>query len=126
MREWRQIHRVETSGFVAMQVTTLTERKASEAARRQRAADAVVDALAAFAKGEHGTFTVFGSYVTKTMRFDSDLDVLIEFPMERTSEAWNFVEEICVLHQIPADIHDARTMTAPFLERVRAKGLAVP
>ncbi|MCE7029149.1 nucleotidyltransferase family protein [Jiella avicenniae] len=109
-----------------MQVTTLTERKANEAARRRRAADAVVEALAAFARAGEGTFTVFGSYVRKTMRFDSDLDILVEFPVERTAKAWNFVEETCAFHRIPADIHDARTMTAPFLERVRAEGLVVP
>ncbi|NDW03828.1 nucleotidyltransferase family protein [Jiella pacifica] len=109
-----------------MQVTTLTERKASEAARRERAAEAVVDALAAYARGKGGTFTVFGSYVTKTMRFDSDLDILVDFPADRSAEAWDFVEETSALHRIPADIHDARTMTAPFLGRVRAKGVVVP
>ncbi len=114
------------NGFVDMQVTTLTERKASEAARRQRAADAVVEALAAFARGKDGRFTVFGSFVTKTMRFDSDLDILVDFPADRTAEAWDFVEQTCADHQIPADIHDARTMTTRFLDRLRAKGVVVP
>ncbi|GJD97268.1 hypothetical protein OCOJLMKI_4496 [Methylobacterium iners] len=110
----------------ASAVTTLAQRKASEAARRLQAAEAVVDALGAYARRECGTFVVFGSYVTGTMRFDSDLDVLIDFPPERAAAAWCFVEDVCAEHGVPPDIHDASTSWPVFTQRVRAKGLALP
>lgn len=107
-------------------VTTLAQRKAAEATRRRQAADAVVEALRAYAGREGGAFVVFGSYVTGTMRFDSDLDVLIDFPAERAGSAWNFVEDVCAEHGIPPGIHDAGTCRPAFTERVRATGLALP
>ncbi len=107
-------------------VTTLAERKAAEAARRRRAADAVVEALRAYA-GEHGgRFVVFGSYVAGEVRFDSDFDLLIDFPEERSPDAWRFAEDVCARHGLPPDLHDAATTTEKFLERVRAKGLHLP
>ena len=108
-----------------MQVTTIAERKANEAERRARAADAVVADLAAFVREHEGTFTIFGSYVTRTMRFDSDLDILIDFSDERSGEAWRFVEASCALHGVPADIHEAQATTLRFLERVRGKGIVI-
>jgi predicted nucleotidyltransferase len=107
-------------------VTTLAQRKAAEAARRRRSAETIVDALRLYACRENGTFVVFGSYVTGTMRFDSDLDVLIDFPSERAAAAWSFVEDVCAEHHVPPDIHDARTSRSAFMQRVRAKGLALP
>jgi predicted nucleotidyltransferase len=109
----------------SMTVTTLAERKSAEAARRKRAADDAVRELRVYAREHGGRFVVFGSYVTDSMRFDSDLDVLVDFPMDRTADAWRFVEDVCARHAIPLDIHDARTTKAAFVERVRPRGLAL-
>lgn len=108
-----------------MTITTLTERKAAEAARRKRAADEVVRQLRGYARVHGGSFVVFGSYVTDTMRFDSDLDVLVDFPPERSGDAWRFAEDICARLSVPLDIHDACTTKAAFTERVRSKGLVL-
>jgi predicted nucleotidyltransferase len=106
-------------------VTTLAERKAAEAARRKRSADEVVRELRGYARKHSGRFVVFGSYVTDTMRFDSDLDVLVDFPTDRTADAWRFVEDVCARHGLPLDIHDARTTKPAFVERVSTKGLVL-
>ncbi|SMH46265.1 nucleotidyltransferase family protein [Mesorhizobium australicum] len=108
-----------------MRVTTLTERKAAEAARRKRAADDVVRELDEYARKHGGRFVIFGSYATDTMRFDSDLDVLIDFPADRTADAWRFVEDACARLAVPLDVHDARTTKASFVERVHAQGLVL-
>ncbi len=108
-----------------MRVTTLTERKAAEAARRKRAADDVVRELDEYARKHGGRFVIFGSYATDTMRFDSDLDVLIDFPADRTGDAWRFVEDVCARLAVPLDVHDARTTKASFVERVHAQGLVL-
>ena len=59
------------------------------------------------------------------MRFDSDLDVLVDFPADRTGEAWRFVETIAAKLAVPVDIHDARTTKAAFVERVLGKGIVL-
>ena len=107
-------------------VTTLSERKQAEAARRRQAADAVVRALCTFARQNGGGFIVFGSYVTGIMRYDSDLDVMIDFPTDLSGDAWRFVEYACAEHGIKPDIHDAATSRSALAERVRAQGLFLP
>jgi predicted nucleotidyltransferase len=114
------------SDVSSMPVTTLAERKAAEAARRKRAADRAIREFRRYAREHGGQFVVFGSYVTNTMRFDSDLDVLLDFPMDRTGDAWRFAEDVCARLAVPLDIHDARTTKAAFAERVRATGLVLP
>ncbi|MBO0904405.1 nucleotidyltransferase family protein [Jiella sonneratiae] len=109
-----------------MEVTTIGERRANEAERRRKAADAVVAALARYASRHGGRFVVFGSYVSGTMRFDSDFDVLLDFPKEASAEAWRFVEEACAERDLPVDIHDASTTTVAFVSRVCAAGMIVP
>lgn len=108
-----------------MRVTTLDERKATEAARRKLAADGVVRELDAYARKHGGRFIVFGSFATDTMRFDSDLDVMIDFPADRTPDAWRFVEDACARHEVPLDAHDARTTKPGFVERVCSRGLVL-
>jgi len=108
-----------------MRVTTLSERKAAEAARRKRAADHAVRELDEYARKHGGRFVIFGSYATDTMRFDSDLDVLIDFPADSTGDAWRFVEDVCAKLGVPLDVHDARTTKAGFVDRVHASGLVL-
>ena len=98
-------------------ITTLAERKASEASRRKRAANAVVDELRCYARANGGRFIVFGSYVADRIRFDSDLDLEVDFPVETTGEAWRLVEEVSAERSVPADLHDARSTKAGFRHR---------
>lgn len=112
----------------AMDSTTLTTvpaRKAAEAARRVQAAHEAIGELARHARDNGGRFIVFGSYVTGTMRFDSDLDLLIDFPRERSGDAWRFAEDVCARLALPVDLHDAITTKPAFVERVLAGGLVL-
>lgn len=109
----------------SLEVTTLAERKESEARRRTAAADAVIGALRDHAGNHGGRYVVFGSCASGTMRFDSDLDLLIDFPPEQAARAWLFAEEACARHAVPPDLHDARTTTAVFRERVLRHGLVL-
>lgn len=108
-----------------MTVTTLSARKAAEAARRKRGADAAVGELARYARAHGGRFIVFGSFVTDSMRFDSDLDLLVDFPEDRSGEAWRFAEAVCARLGVPVDLHDAGTTKPAFVARVLARGLVL-
>ena len=68
---------------------------------------------------------LFGSVTRGEAREDSDVDVLVDFPMDRTADAWRFVEDVCARHAVPLDIHDARTTKAAFVERVCTTGLVL-
>lgn len=108
-----------------MMVTTLTERKSAETARRVRAAQQAVRELTDYARSHGGRFIVFGSYVTHSMRFDSDLDVMIEFPAEAVGDAWGYAEDLCAKLAIPLDVHDAGTMKPEFAARIRERGMVL-
>ena len=108
-----------------MPITTLATRKAMEGSRLKRAANQAVLELKDYARREGGTFVVFGSYANDTMRFDSDLDVMLDFPVEATAEAWRFAEDVCTRLAVPLDIHDARSTKPEFAERVRQTGLVL-
>jgi len=108
-----------------MSATTLSERKSLEATRRANAASQVVDQLRAYARSKAGRFVVFGSFVDRRMRYDSDLDVLIDFPVAEVPAAWDFIEEACSRAKLDPDIHDASTSKSAFVARVISKGLVL-
>lgn len=106
-------------------ITTLPQRKSVEAARRKRAAGEAVVELQDYARSHGGSFVVFGSYVRDMMRFDSDLDVLVDFPAGAAEDAWRFAEDLCARLAVPLDIHDAATAKSEFRERIRRTGLVL-
>ncbi len=106
-------------------ITTVAARKAREAARLQRAAHQAVDELKDYARREGGTFVVFGSYATDSMRFGSDLDIMLDFPVEAAGDAWRFAEDVCSRLGVPLDIHDAHSTKPEFAARVRKSGLVL-
>ncbi len=106
-------------------ISTLPQRKAAEAARRRRVAGEAVRELRDYARSHGGAFVVFGSFVKDAMRFDSDLDVMVDFPVEASADAWRHVEAVCEKRAIPVDLHDARTTKPAFADRVRRTGLVL-
>lgn len=104
-------------------ITTLAERKQAEARRRSRAAEQAVEALRAYARETGGRFVVFGSFVTNGLRYDSDLDVMVDFPASASLDAWLFAEDVGQRLDLPIDLHDAGTSKAAFVERVLARGV---
>ena len=77
-----------------MRIVTLKERKANEAERRQRAVEDLRVALAEYARAHGGRFLLFGSAARGTMRYDSDVDILVDFRGEELDDAWAFAERL--------------------------------
>jgi predicted nucleotidyltransferase len=102
-------------------IVTLTERKADEAARRQRAVADLRHALDAYASTHGGRYLLFGSAASGTMRHDSDVDILVDFPPDRQVAAWNFVERACWDRRLSPDIMASAWCTEDFLALVRPK-----
>jgi len=76
-------------------IITLAERKATEAGRRRAAVETLMPALAAYARAHGGRFLLFGSAARGQMKFDSDVDLLMDFPPDTLDEAWKFAEAAC-------------------------------
>jgi len=107
-------------------IVTVSERKAREAARRRAAANLVMAEIREFGHLRGGRFFVFGSAAEDRMKYDSDFDVVVDFPSSAESEAVEFVEEACRRFDLPSDVHLKSRASARFLDRIRGHMVAVP
>jgi predicted nucleotidyltransferase len=105
-------------------VVTVSERKARETLRRRSAAASVMSELREFGHARGGKFIVFGSAAEDRMKFDSDFDVVVDFPSE--TEAVDFVEDLCRKHDLPADVHLKSVSSERFLSRIRDHMIVLP
>lgn len=101
-------------------IVTLTERKAAEAARRQKAVTALVPVLAAYAHVHDGRFLLYGSAGRGQMKYHSDVDLLLDFPDETLGEAWNFAETACWDRGLEPDLMPYRWCKSTFLDHIAA------
>jgi hypothetical protein len=102
-------------------IVTLAERKAAEATRRQHAVTELRLALDPYARAHGGRFLLFGSAGRGRMRYDSDVDILVDFPPDRQVAAWNFAERACWDRRLDPDIMTSAWCTEDFLALVRPK-----
>jgi predicted nucleotidyltransferase len=61
-------------------IVTLAEREAAATERKRQAMCGLRPALAAYARSHGGRFLLFGSAARGTLRRDSDVDILTDFP----------------------------------------------
>jgi predicted nucleotidyltransferase len=99
-------------------IVTLSERKAAEAARRRDAVAALVPVLAEYARTHGGRFLLFGSAARGTMRYHSDVDILMDFPAEALDAAWKFAETACWDRKLEPDLLPYRWCKPAFLDHV--------
>jgi predicted nucleotidyltransferase len=99
-------------------IVTLKERKAAEVARRRSAVVELRDALAAYAREHGGRYLLFGSAARGEMRYDSDVDILVDFPADALDEAWNFAERACWDRKLEPDILPFAWCKGRFRDRI--------
>jgi len=108
------------------EIVTVPQRKAREAARRRAAAREVMTEARNFASTRGGRFYVFGSVAQDRMRYDSDFDIVVDFPAETETEAVEFVEEACRRRSLPSDVHLKSAASERFLDRIRHQMVPLP
>lgn len=86
----------------------------------------MIERLRTYAREAGGRFIVFGSSAAGRMRYDSDLDVLIDFEPGRTAEAWTFAEGLCAEHGLEPDFKDVATTSPGFVEKAARSGIVLP
>jgi predicted nucleotidyltransferase len=99
-------------------IVTLAERKAAEAERRRLAVATLRPALAAYARAHCGRFLLFGSAARNDMRYDSDVDILLDFPRDTLDDAWSFAEHACWDRGLDPDITPYSSCKGRFRERI--------
>jgi hypothetical protein len=101
-----------------MRIVTLQERKGAEADRRRRAVEDLRAVLRAYASGHGGRYLLFGSAARGTMRYDSDVDILVDFPPDSLDDAWCFAERACWDRKLDPDITPFAWCRGLFRDRV--------
>ena len=107
-------------------VVSVPQGKAREAARRRAAAGRVMAELTACGTAHGGRFLVFGSVAEGRVRFDSDFDVVVDFPVDGEADAVAFVEDACRRQRLPVDVHLKSASSDRFLERIRGHMVTLP
>ncbi len=105
------------SGYV-----TLRERKDAKVAAIKAGAAELAAVLAAYAREHGGRYILFGSAARGDARYSSDVDVLVDFPIEKELEAWLFAERQCFDRNLVPDIHIRAWRTDQFVSRVEKEG----
>ena len=106
--------------MVRSEYRTLDRRKSAEAERRNRAADFIAARLTDFAREKGGRYILFGSLARRDARFDSDVDMLLDFPPESEAEAWRLAESVCAELDMVSDIKPLGWCTPDFAARIMA------
>lgn len=73
-------------------VATIAERKAERVARLERSVASAMQRLATYAAAHAGRFVVFGSAARGDMHYDSDFDIIVDFPSADERQARAFAE----------------------------------
>jgi predicted nucleotidyltransferase len=102
------------------QWTTVSEIKAEAVSKIASGVVALKEELTAYAQTHHGVFLIYGSVARGNFRFDSDIDVLVDFPPEVLSEAWRFCEDTCYKFGLVPDVRPKSLCSPKFLEKVSA------
>jgi predicted nucleotidyltransferase len=101
-------------------VITLKERKETERARRMAAVAVLRVRLAEYGRAHGGRFLLYGSAARGTMRHDSDVDVLVDFPDATKTAAWDFAESLARELALKLDLNEAGACSAAFLAHIAA------
>jgi len=97
---------------------TLSERKRMRQEAYAQGIARLRTALSGFARAHDGEYLLFGSAARGDFRFDSDVDILLRFPVGKESLAWAFAESSCRALQLTPDIRPERLCDEAFVEAV--------
>lgn len=102
-------------------IVTLKDRKAREVSRLRCAMGRVRRVLTAYADEHGGRFMVFGSAARGDIHFDSDFDLVVDFPAAEERGAHEFAERVCIEHGLKPDIRLVSEMSPGFIDRIRVQ-----
>ncbi len=109
----------------AQPVYTVAERRRDAAARQRAARDAMLPALRAYARAHRGRYVLFGSAARDTMKPESDLDLVVDFPGTEEGPATTFAELLGAEHGITVDPRPLWACGEHLRRRLETEGIIV-
>lgn len=97
---------------------TLAERKAKACEAIASAAQSLRSDLRTYARAHGGKFILFGSVARGDHRYDSDVDILVDFPTEQDFSAWLYAETCCRRLGLAPDIQPLSWCDATFVQTI--------
>jgi predicted nucleotidyltransferase len=107
-------------------IVTIDERKARKVEDLHSGSRKVMSDLTSYALTHHGKFVIFGSTARGELRFDSDFDVVVDFPPQFERLARDYAERVCVGHGVRPDVHLKSEASAALMQRVERDGVILP
>jgi len=107
-------------------IVTLAERKKAQVERIRGGVERLRGELAGYGTAHGGRFWLYGSAATGDLRYDSDVDILVDFEPPTLSAAVGFAEQACVRLGLKPDIKPKSWCTPEFIRRIAAKTLVLP
>jgi predicted nucleotidyltransferase len=108
------------------EVQTLAQRKLARVAEIRDGVARLRAELAAYGEAHGGRFLIYGSVVTGRLHYDSDVDLLVDFPATAVSDAVDFVEEACARLKLKVDVQPKAWCKEAFLSRIMPQTQAIP
>lgn len=105
---------------------TLAQQKATAALQIGLACETLKAELAEYALAHGGRFLLYGSVARGEHRFDSDVDLLVDFPESEERGAWDFVEGASERLGLKIDIRSLRTASPRFLRHIQRDAKVIP
>lgn len=99
-------------------MSVLDDIRDREVERRRKAALALRDLMREVAPRLGGRFILYGSAARDDLRADSDIDVLLDFPLERQAEAYRVLEEASSSWKVKVDILPRSVVSDRFFEHI--------
>lgn len=100
----------------------LQEDKSTRVAGMERAVAELKPRLAAYAREHGGRYILFGSAARREMRHYSDVDILVDFPIQAELAAWLFAEGECFTRNLRPDAQIRAWRSDSFVARAEQEG----
>lgn len=104
---------------------TVAQRKARTVARLNEAAKAAGQDLRSYALQNGGRFILSGSTATGNLKYDSDIDLIVDFAPPDDRPAYAEAERICIAHGLSPDVHYLAEVSDRLLARIKDERVVI-
>ena len=99
--------------------------KAAAASKAVLGIRALKNDLLQYAVEHGGNFMIYGSAARSDMRFDSDVDILVDFPLAEEPAAWRFAEDACRKLGLVPDVRPKSLCADRFINHISRGALEI-
>jgi predicted nucleotidyltransferase len=104
---------------------TLAEIRAQAIFDMERHIEDLCMRLQSYAQDHGGSFILFGSAASRKLNHDSDVDLIIDFPDDKETDAWRFAESMCWERKLKPDIRPIKYCSEKLLNHILASAQVI-